>query len=518
VPSSASLGGRDFILKRGPRPDRLRNETGVPDRYHIPTAPIAPRFHRVGKFGNVDWREDCSRCTNCVKLRCLYDVYLHEAAYNRDPLTLVDTLDECKACLSCVQGCTKGLLSVSVNPEFLDMGDEYWKPDILLTTWNQSDAGRIPVSGAGYRGRFHGPGFDSIWTDMSEIVRPTRDGIHGREYISTSVDIGPKPMRLQFTPDGRLLTPPSHLLELQLPAILDMPGWTVESEHLAAARAEAAMKLHSLAVMPAVEASELPPERLPFIVPLLSGGGDGSGGDGGGSEGGAEGDVERHRGLLAAVRMAQATDGPDAAELIGTMQTVHPHLIVSARMVLRPTTAERIVELGRAGVKVFQLCADQHGRERLDDGRPGRHIKDALREVHGRLVKEGLRDEVTLIVSGGIALAEHMAKAIICGADLVALDTPLLVALGCRVCRDRPCDSGSACPVEIGSIDPAYAAQRMVNLMGAWHSQLIEVLGAMGIREVRRLRGEVGRAIFLEDIEKEAFGDMARVSQAQVCA
>ncbi len=124
-----------------------------------------------------------------------------------------------------------------------------------------------------------------------------------------------------------------------------------------------------------------------------------------------------------------------------------------------------------------------------------------------------------MIVSGGIALAEHMAKAIICGADLVAVDTPLLVALGCRVCRDgRQCDAGNACPAEIGSVDSAYAAQRMVNLMGAWHSQLIEVLGAMGIREVRRLRGEVGRAIFMEDIEKEAFGDLARVSQAEVRA
>ena len=45
-------------------------------------------------------------------------------------------------------------------------------------------------------------------------------------------------------------------------------------------------------------------------------------------------------------------------------------------------------------------------------------------------MNEGLRDEVTLIISGGIALAEHMAKAIICGADVVAVDTPLLVALG----------------------------------------------------------------------------------------
>ena len=38
-----------------------------------------------------------------------------------------------------------------------------------------------------------------------------------------------------------------------------------------------------------------------------------------------------------------------------------------------------------------------------------------------------------------------------------------------------------------------YAAQRMVNLMGAWHSQLLEVLGAMGLREARRLRGEAPR-------------------------
>ena len=147
-------------------------------------------------------------------------------------------------------------------------------------------------------------------------------------------------------------------------------------------------------------------------------------------------------------------------------------------------------------------------------------MKDALRELHTRLVNEGIRDEVTLIVSGGIALAEHMAKAIICGADLVAADTALLVALGCRVCRDAsPMQPhGGACPAGIDAVDSEYAAQRMVNLMGAWHSQLIEVLGAMGIREVRRLRGEMGRAIFMEEIEKEAFGDLTRVSRECVNA
>jgi hypothetical protein len=472
----------------------------VPDRYHIHPIPTPPRFHRVGKFGNVDWREDCSRCTNCVKLRCLYDVYHHEAAYNRDPLVKVDTLNECKACLSCVQGCTKGLLSVSVNPEYLDMGDDYWKPDILLTTWNQADAGKIPVSGAGYRGRFHGPGFDSIWTDMSEIVRPTRDGIHGREYISTSVDVGPKPMRLRFGADGSLLSPPSRILEIQLPAILDMPAWPLAGGSLAAARVAAAAALKSLAVTTLAEAAALPAELLPFAVPVID-----------------TTDVDRNGELLDTVRMVQVADSPAAAGLATMLQNEHPRLVVAVALSLASETADRVVELSKQGVKVFHIRADSHGRERLADGRRGRHIKDALRDVHGRLVKAGIRDEVTLIVSGGIALAEHMAKAIICGADLVAVGTPLLVALGCQVCGGGSlCDEGSDCPVDIAGIQSSYATQRMINLMAAWHSQLIEVLGAMGIREVRRLRGEVGRAIFMEDIEREAFGDLAHVPRSEV--
>jgi hypothetical protein len=48
----------------------------------------------------------------------------------------------------------------------------------------------------------------------------------------------------------------------------------------------------------------------------------------------------------------------------------------------------------------------------------------------------------------------------------------------------------------------------VVNLVAAWHGQLLEVLGAMGMRDVRRLRGEAGRAIFREDIERETFANI----------
>ena len=54
-------------------------------------------------------------------------------------------------------------------------------------------------------------------------------------------------------------------------------------------------------------------------------------------------------------------------------------------------------------------------------------------------------------------------------------------------------------------MDHDWAVQRLVNLSASWRDQLLEILGAMGLREVRRLRGEVGRCMFQTDLEREAF-------------
>jgi ferredoxin len=457
----------------------------LPKRYHIPTAPAPARFRPIGKYGTIDWREDCSRCKNCVKPRCVYGVYRSEQTYNSDPSSSVEPLFDCSACLSCIQGCTKGLLSLSINPEYLALGDDYWRPDMIAATWAQAESGRIPVSGAGYRGPFAGPGFDSIWTDMSEIVRPTRDGIHGREYINTSVDIGAKPSHLIFGPNGELAkTEP--LLEVPIPVLLDIPPWDPPGEAITGARIAAAMALRTMSIVHPNEAAALAPDHISSIVPLFE-----------------QPDFDEHESLLKRARMVEVADGPEALSHSQHLRTINADVVVCVRVPLEATAVERVWALYEAGIRVVHLCADTHGKE-IGAERP-RFVKDALRDIHGRLVQEGVRDEVTLIVSGGIALAEHVAKAIICGADLVAIEVPLLVAVGCRVCS---AGHNGACPADIQSIDASYAAQRMVNLMGAWHSQLIEVLGAMGIREVRRLRGEVGRAMFQEDLEREAFGDL----------
>ncbi len=151
---------------------------------------------------------------------------------------------------------------------------------------------------------------------------------------------------------------------------------------------------------------------------------------------------------------------------------------------------------------MIHIVFDAHGKEKAP-AKP-RHARDVMREIHRSLVKDCTRDQITLVASGGIALPEHMAKAIICGADLVAVDIPLLLALECRLCGE--CQRGECCPIELETAEIDFAVRRIKNLLGAWHQQLVEVLGAMGIREVRRLRGETGRAMFFEDLERDSFG------------
>jgi len=58
-------------------------------------------------------------------------------------------------------------------------------------------------------------------------------------------------------------------------------------------------------------------------------------------------------------------------------------------------------------------------------------------------------------------------------------------------------------------INPEWGAQRLVNLIGVWHDQLIEILSAMGMRDVRRLRGDIGRSMMDSELREQSFKGIA---------
>jgi hypothetical protein len=324
-----------------------------------------------------------------------------------------------------------------------------------------------------------------MWTDMSEIVRPTRDGIHGREYINTSVDIGRKNDHLVFE-DGELRGTPSPLVEVPLPVIFDAIPERWQRGPVMAAISRAAAQLGSLSVIPSDRIPPEPSVGRDRIVPWL------------------EAEEAVSDGAHAGAAMVMLSDGPDVIAIQAAIKERNEDQVVAIRLAASSEVAARVVQLAREGAEVVHLVADSSGREEAASS--PRHMRDVLRDVHGALLRDGSRDQITVIGSGGIAVAEHVAKAIICGADLVAIDVPLLLALECRLCGE--CERGQPCPIALSEVEPAFAVQRITNLMGAWHLQLVEMLGAMGIREVRRLRGETGRCMFFEDLERETFGEM----------
>jgi hypothetical protein len=185
---------------------------------------------------------------------------------------------------------------------------------------------------------------------------------------------------------------------------------------------------------------------------------------------------------------------------MSSLQTSYPDTLLALR--LPYTDRETLLRYTEYGIRVFHLIVDYHGR-----APDGRFVFDWIREAHLTFVEAGIRDEVTLIGSGGIVAAEHVPKSIIAGLDLVALDTPLLVAMQATFngeCRDRE-KSRFTLPK---NLNRDWGVQRIKNMTAAWRDQLLEILGAMGLREVRRLRGEIGRAMFQVELEREAFAEI----------
>jgi hypothetical protein len=469
------------LTEKTSKPNKiLEKSLGNYTRYQIPAQPTPnlrahpTRFNvRVSKPGLarllikelIQYRADLSVVTNRP---CVYGVFSGPLA-GFSPRS-----NKCVGCLRCTVQ-YPDIVQVEPNPDRLELGDSYITPDAVDTLLYEATTGNIPVRGAGYRGAFGGSGWDGMWLDMSEIVRPTRDGIHGREFISTSVDLGWSPPFLSFNDMHDLHEPLPQVVTLPIPMLLDRATKSIESDSLYEVFKHIASKLETLAFIPIKNVLSINPfekNMVPIVTPNET-------------------------------DLLDSLNDPKMIELDGwspnnftRIQDLYPDCIVSLRWPIS-TDLDPFIE---AGVRVFHLMANYHGQSE------GHFILDSIRSVHEGFISKRIREEVTLIGSGGITSAEHLPKAIACGLDAVALNTPLMIGLQAEFigeCRDH-----ESARISLPAFEQDWAIQRLINLIGAWNDQLLEVLGAMGLREVRRLRGEVGRVMFQDEIEQEIFGEM----------
>jgi len=451
-------------------------------RYHIGVKGAPPKVRLPPKF-IVKQYNNCINLQECVEA-CVYGVHrIREDGQIAEPIN-----DSCRRCHVCSLACPKGAISIGKNPEFEKMGTSYFTPDRIETIYFEAETGRVPVSGAGYGGPFAGRGFDSMWFDFSEIVRPTRDGIHGREYISTSVDLGRNIPRLEFDGSGKLLSDVPITIEIPMPIILDAPLASATGGNLRVALAKAASASNTFAIIEAKEYSDDLAAYASNLIPRIR-----------------ANEMEQFRELINASRIVEIDFG-DVRRIktvkgyVRRIRDVNPSTLVSFRFPYDGESGKRAEALNKDGADIAHFYVDDKYVEQDPEV-----VKDAIKYTHSYLIDKNMRDGITLVSSGGIAEASHVPKSIIIGADVVSVGLAYQIALGCKVCYGKA--HAAYCPINVGDGDVEWATQRLLNLMSSWRDQLLEVLGGMGLREVRRQRGEIGRVMFNQELEDRVFGD-----------
>ncbi len=127
----------------------------------------------------------------------------------------------------------------------------------------------------------------------------------------------------------------------------------------------------------------------------------------------------------------------------------------------------------------------------------------ALVQAVRALEEMGVKEEISLVVSGGIRDGSDVVKALALGADAVAIGTGAMVAMGCVVCLR--CHEGK-CAFGIGTQDPERrkklniddAAQKVANYIQGMTYEAILIAKAAGKTALANMEREDLRSMTLE--------------------
>jgi glutamate synthase domain-containing protein 2 len=476
----------------------------------------------------------CIRCEVCVN-QCTFDVH----SYDTEDDELRSREENCVGCHRCVVFCPTEALTIRRNP--LDYRENYnWRPEVIEDIIKQSETGGVLLTGMG-NDKSYRIYWDHLVLNASQVTNPSIDPL--REPMELTTYLGQKPDKVEFGSLG-LKTDLAPQVKLEVPVMFSAMSYGAVSLNVQEALARAATEMGTLwntgegglhpklykygdntVVQVASGRFGVHPEYLDIakVVEIKIGQGakPGIGGHLPGEKVSAEVSstrmIPKGTDALSPAPQHDIYSIEDLAQLVYALKEAtnysKPIAVKIAAVHNSAAIASGMVRAGADIIVLDGLRGSTGAAPKIIRDNVGIPIELALASVDDRLRQEGIRNQASVVIAGGIRNSGDVAKAIALGADAVYIGTAALIALGCTTCQQ--CHTGKCAwgicttdPWLTKRVNPDIGARRLSNLLRGWSLELKDILGGMGINALESLRGNRLhlRGVGLTDTELDILG------------
>ncbi|MDD1671901.1 MAG: 4Fe-4S binding protein, partial [Methanomicrobiales archaeon] len=403
-------------------------------------------------------REQCMLCERCIE-SCPYGVF------RRDGDRLIINSRKCTACHRCIAMCPRDAINLIEHP--VDYRSHpVWTRDVREAIYNQARTGRILLSGMGNVGAYPII-FDQLVLDACQVTNPSIDPL--REPMELRTYLGKRPLDLKLrrseAGEVELLTEIAPNLQMETPIMIAHMSYGAISLNAQLSLARAALETGTF--MGTGEGGlhqALYPFQKHIIVQVASGR---FGVDINYLERGAAIEIKIGQGAkpgigghlpgekvcadISCTRMIpEGSDAispaphhdiysiEDLKQLVRSLKEAtewkKPVFVKIAAVHNAAAIAAGIARSSADAVVVDGFRGGTGAAPKVFRDHVGIPIEAAIASVDAKLRQQGIRNEVSLVASGGLRGSADVAKVIALGADAVYIGTAALVAMGCRVC------------------------------------------------------------------------------------